>query len=212
MLASRQSTESSTWPTEWTGQRAFLPPSPCQRVRLLGRRAVEAADPDRASQHPCDTGINPTNVADLRQEIVDRCPEDGATLCWSVPDCPGSFPRQRGLPVSEVSWSRSDRREARSTWTSSKMCTCAKVSIHGAHQPKTPEDDHILPLDQDAGASSRAAPDGSWPTASIPPDHARVCSPRVPGATLRRDLRLFAKLSLPRSMAECVHGVVSKTV
>jgi hypothetical protein len=71
---------------------------------------------------------------------------------------------------------------------------------------------HLLPLDQDAGASSRAAPDGSWPTASIPPDHARVCSPRVPGATLRRDLRLFAKLSLPRSMAECVHGVVSKTV
>ena len=29
---------------------------------------------------------------------------------------------------------------------------------------------------------------------------------------MKRDLRLFAKLSLTRSMAEYVHGVVSKTV
>ena len=107
-----------------------------QLARLCGATPIIGVDLDEfrihaASQHACDHGINPTLVADLRQAIDDRCPEDGANIVLECTGLPQVFPQATGLAClgGKVVAVGSPRG--------------TEVSIHGAHQPKTPNDDHI---------------------------------------------------------------------
>ena len=98
---------------------------------------------DRASQHACDTGINPTNVADLRQEIVDRCPEDGANIVLECTGLPRVFPQATGLACLGGKLVAVGSPRGTVDMDFLQDVHLREVSIHGAHQPKTPEDDHI---------------------------------------------------------------------
>ena len=98
---------------------------------------------DRAIHHSCDVGINPTHVSDLREVIAERCAEDGANIvleCTGLPKvypqavalaCPGGRLVAVGSPRGTVEMNFLDDVHLR------------EVSILGAHQPKTPDADHI---------------------------------------------------------------------
>ena len=119
-----------------------------QLARLCGATPIIGVDLDefridRASQRACDTGINPTNVADLRQEIVDRCPEDGANIVLECTGLPRVFPQATGLACLGGKLVAVGSPRGTVDMDFLQDVHLREVSIHGAHQPKTPEDDHI---------------------------------------------------------------------
>ena len=119
-----------------------------QLARLCGATPIIGVDLgefriDRASQHACDTGIHPANVADLRQEIVDRCPEDGANIVLECTGLPRVFPQATGLACLGGTLVAVGSPRGTVDMDFLQDVHLREVSIHGAHQPKTPEDDHI---------------------------------------------------------------------
>lgn len=98
---------------------------------------------DKAIHHGCDVGVNPTHVDDLRKVVVDRCPEDGANIVLECTGVPAVYPQAVSLAClgGRLVAVGSPRGTVEMDFL--KDVHLREVSILGAHQPKTPDTDHI---------------------------------------------------------------------
>ncbi|HAA74738.1 TPA: hypothetical protein DCE37_06440 [Candidatus Latescibacteria bacterium] len=98
---------------------------------------------DKAIHHGCDMGINPGHVDDLREVIFEKCPEDGANIILECTGLPVVYPQAVSLAClgGKMVAVGSPRGSVEMDFL--KDVHLREVSILGAHQPKTPDTDHI---------------------------------------------------------------------
>jgi 2-desacetyl-2-hydroxyethyl bacteriochlorophyllide A dehydrogenase len=119
-----------------------------QFARLSGAAPIIGVDLDEfridtAIHHACDMGINPTHVGDLREVIVERCPEDGANVVLECTGLPTVYPQATSLACMGGRLVAVGSPRGTVEMDFLKDVHLREVSILGAHQPKTPNDDHI---------------------------------------------------------------------
>ncbi|MDP6017821.1 MAG: zinc-binding alcohol dehydrogenase [Candidatus Latescibacteria bacterium] len=119
-----------------------------QFARLSGGTPVVGVDLDEfrldtAGRHACDITLDPTRIDDLQQVIAEHCPEDGANIVLECTGLPRVFPQVTGLAClgGKVVAVGSPRGTVDMDFL--RDVHLREVSILGAHQPKTPDDDHI---------------------------------------------------------------------
>ena len=119
-----------------------------QLTRLSGGIPIVGVDLDgfridAATQHGCDLGMNPNHVDDLKKAISDHCPEDGANVVLECTGKPAVYPLATSLAClgGRLVAVGSPRGSVEMDFL--KDIHLREVSILGAHQPKTPNEDHI---------------------------------------------------------------------
>jgi L-iditol 2-dehydrogenase len=119
-----------------------------QLSRLCGATPIVGVDLDEfriamAIHHGYDVGINPTHVEDLRSVITERCPEDGANIVLECTGLPKVYPQATALACLGGKFVAVGSPRGTVEMDFLKDIHLREVSILGAHQPKTPDDDHI---------------------------------------------------------------------
>ena len=116
-------------------------------ARLSGGLPVIGIDLDafrieKAIQNSCDIALHPEKV-DLIEEIGSRCAEDGANIVLESTGKPVVYPTAAALACrgGRVVALGSPRGTVDMDFLTNVHLR--EVSILGAHQPKTPDDDHI---------------------------------------------------------------------
>lgn len=98
---------------------------------------------DRAIHHGCDMGINPAHVDNLQTAIVDHCPEDGANIVLECTGLPRVYPQATSLACLGGRFVAVGSPRGSVQMDFLKDIHLREISILGAHQPKTPDNDHI---------------------------------------------------------------------
>ena len=98
---------------------------------------------DAATQHGCDIAINPDQVDNLRADISGHCPDDGANVILECSGKPVVYPLATSLAClgGRMVAVGSPRGTVEMDFFTD--IHVREVSIFGAHQPKTPKEDHI---------------------------------------------------------------------
>lgn len=98
---------------------------------------------DKAIHHGCDIGINPAHVDDLIEVISERCPEDGANIILECTGLPAVYPQAVSLACLGGRMVAVGSPRGTVEMDFLRDVHLREVSILGAHQPKTPDNDHI---------------------------------------------------------------------
>jgi 2-desacetyl-2-hydroxyethyl bacteriochlorophyllide A dehydrogenase len=119
-----------------------------QLARLCGATPLIGVDLDEfrigtAIHHGCDVGINPAHVDDLQSVIVDRCPEDGANIVLECTGLPKVYPQATALACTGGKFVAVGSPRGTVEMDFLKDIHLREITVVGAHQPKTPNDDHI---------------------------------------------------------------------
>ncbi len=98
---------------------------------------------DASTKHGCDISINPAHVEDLRADVSGSCQEDGANVVLECTGKPAVYPLATSLAClgGRLVAVGSPRGSVEMDFFTD--IHTREVSILGAHQPKTPNDDHI---------------------------------------------------------------------
>jgi len=98
---------------------------------------------DRAVHRGCDIGLNPNEVEDLVGEVNGLCREDGANVVIEATGLPAVYPTAVQLACLAGRMIALGSPRGSVDFNFLREVHLREVSIFGAHQPKTPDDDHI---------------------------------------------------------------------
>ncbi len=96
-----------------------------------------------AAQNSCDLAINPDQVDDLRADISEICPDDGANVILECTGKPMVYPLATSLACLGGRLVAVGSPRGTVEMDFFPDIHCREVSIFGAHQGRTPKKDHL---------------------------------------------------------------------
>ena len=119
-----------------------------QLARLSGGVPIVGIDLDKfrielATKYGCDFGFNPNKVVDLQDAILAHCPEDGANIILECTGKPEVYPLATSLACMGGRLVAVGSPRGTVEMDFLKDIHLREVSILGAIQPRTPNEDHI---------------------------------------------------------------------
>jgi 2-desacetyl-2-hydroxyethyl bacteriochlorophyllide A dehydrogenase len=97
---------------------------------------------DRAVHRGCDVGLDPAEFPDLAAEVRTLCPDDGANVVIEATGLPKVYPTAVSLACLAGRMVALGSPRGSVEFDFNRHVHLREVAIYGAHQPKTPNDDH----------------------------------------------------------------------